>query len=73
VLFVSVYYKYNFMTFVKLSNYGTRKSSCGYAMDQKQKLEFVRNHIESYPDFPKPGILFRWEFHESLNLYVTSQ
>ncbi|XP_023711779.1 adenine phosphoribosyltransferase [Cryptotermes secundus] len=28
-------------------------------MDQEQKLEFVKNHIESYPDFPKPGILFR--------------
>lgn len=28
-------------------------------MEQKKKLELVKNHIESYPDFPKPGILFR--------------
>jgi hypothetical protein len=35
--------------------------ACDYAMERKKKLELVKNHIESYADFPKPGILYRWE------------
>ncbi|PSN31287.1 Adenine phosphoribosyltransferase [Blattella germanica] len=27
--------------------------------DLKQKLDFVKENIKSYPDFPKPGIIFR--------------
>ncbi|XP_033336411.1 adenine phosphoribosyltransferase [Megalopta genalis] len=28
-------------------------------MDKSQKLELLRNAIQSYPDFPKPGVEFR--------------
>jgi hypothetical protein len=28
---------------------------------QRKKLELVKSKIRSYPDFPKPGILFRWD------------
>lgn len=37
--------------------------------EQKEKLEFIKNHIDSYPDFPKLGILFRWELWTYFNLY----
>lgn len=30
--------------------------------EQRKKLELVKSNIRSYPDFPKPGILFRWDF-----------
>jgi hypothetical protein len=29
--------------------------------EQRKKLELVKSNIKSYPDFPKPGILFRWD------------
>ncbi|XP_031829589.1 adenine phosphoribosyltransferase [Nomia melanderi] len=28
-------------------------------MDKNQKLEILRNAIKTYPDFPKPGVIFR--------------
>jgi hypothetical protein len=37
--------------------------------EQKEKLEFVKDHIDSYPDFPKPGILFRCELGAYFNSY----
>jgi len=29
--------------------------------EQRKKLELVKGNIKSYPDFPKPGVLFRWD------------
>jgi hypothetical protein len=29
--------------------------------EQRKKLELVKSNIRSYPDFPKPGIVFRWD------------
>jgi len=29
--------------------------------EQKKKLELVKRNINIYPDFPKPGVLFRWD------------
>jgi adenine/guanine phosphoribosyltransferase-like PRPP-binding protein len=37
--------------------------------EQKKKLQLVKEHIESYPDFPKPGTLFRWELGECFGLH----
>ena len=34
---------------------------CDGTEEQKKKLEFVKSNIISYPDFPKPGILFWWD------------
>jgi hypothetical protein len=28
--------------------------------EQRKKLELVKSNIRSYPDFPKPGVIFRW-------------
>lgn len=28
-------------------------------MDKKQKLQLLRDTVKSYPDFPKPGVVFR--------------
>jgi adenine/guanine phosphoribosyltransferase-like PRPP-binding protein len=28
--------------------------------EQRKKLELVKSNIRSYPDFPKPGVLFRY-------------
>jgi hypothetical protein len=29
--------------------------------EQRKKLELIKSNIGSYPDFPKPGVLFRWD------------
>lgn len=29
------------------------------ASEEQQLIEFVKSHIGDFPDFPKPGILFK--------------
>ena len=38
-------------------------------MDKAQKLKLVKDSVVSYPDFPKPGILFRLSFILLMKLY----
>jgi hypothetical protein len=29
--------------------------------ERRKKLELVKRNIKNYPDFPKPGVIFRWD------------
>lgn len=29
------------------------------ATEESDKIELIRKHVQSFPDFPKPGILFK--------------
>jgi adenine/guanine phosphoribosyltransferase-like PRPP-binding protein len=34
----------------------------GKSTPMEEKIETLKELISSYPDFPKPGILFRYQF-----------
>ena len=40
----------------------------GNFSDQEKALEYVKSLIRPFPDFPQPGILFRWDFSLQLDL-----
>ena len=40
----------------------------GNFSDQEKALEYVKSLIRPFPDFPQPGILFRWDFSLQVGL-----
>ena len=45
-----------------------KMAESGNFSDQEKALEYVKSLIRPFPDFPQPGILFRWDFSLQIGL-----
>ena len=53
-------------TFAWSRNFETKMASSSENFsDQEKALEYVKSLIRPFPDFPQPGILFRWDHSSS--------